>query len=115
MTRTRTSYDKGDSRRDKRYPLPSLVVVLFGQEYETKDWSLGGLRLSGLPKSLKVGDEFYGEFRVEGGEERASFRGDVVRLDTKSREFAIRFLELGLHAIELLDGALARRFFRRKA
>lgn len=114
MTRTRTSYDKGDSRRDKRYPVPSLVMILYGEEYETKDWSLGGLRLSGLPKSLKVGDEFYGEFRVGDGEQRASFRGDVVRVDARSREFAIRFLELGLNAIELLDGALARRFLRRR-
>src|ERR687886_433964 len=102
MTRTRTSFDKGDHRRDRRYPLPALVVILDGEEFPTLDWSLGGLRLSGAPASLKVGDEFYGEFRVadEGG--KASFRGDVIRIDPQGREFAIRFLELGLHAIELL-------------
>jgi PilZ domain len=111
----RTSYDRGDNRRDKRYPVPSLVVILFGVEYQAKDWSLGGVRLAGQPKSLKVGDGFYGEFRVADGEERAAFRGDVVRIDPEADEFAIRFVELGLHAIEQLDGALARRFFRRRA
>jgi hypothetical protein len=113
--RTRTSYDKGDNRRDKRYPLPALVVILSGQEYRTRNWSLGGLRLSGVPKSLNVGDEFNGEFRLAEGAERAPFRGDLVWVDARSREFGVRFLELGMHAIELLDGALARRFFSRPA
>jgi hypothetical protein len=113
--RTRTSYDKGDNRRDKRYPLPALVVVLSGQEYRTRNWSLGGLRLSGVPRSLNIGDEFNGEFRLADGTDRAGFHGDVVWIDLPSREFGVRFLELGLHAIELLDGALAHRFFSRPA
>ena len=38
--RTRVSYDRREERRDKRYPLPALVITIDGELYETVNWSL---------------------------------------------------------------------------
>ncbi|MBV9523591.1 MAG: hypothetical protein JO010_12395, partial [Alphaproteobacteria bacterium] len=44
----RTSFDRREERRDRRYPLPPLLVELGGVEHATVNWSLGGFLVSGF-------------------------------------------------------------------
>ncbi|HZS84000.1 MAG TPA: PilZ domain-containing protein [Stellaceae bacterium] len=112
----RTSFDRHEERRDRRYPLPPLVVVIEGAEYTTVNWSLGGFLVSGFAGEIPVGATIMGKLRV--GEEKRflRFTGTVVRVDTPEPGYlAVQFNELGEDGIGILDRYVARRAFRGRA
>ena len=64
MLRTiRTNFDRDESRRDRRYPLPLVKVSLAEGDYETGNWSLGGFLLAAGPM-LAVGTTVAGSLKM---------------------------------------------------
>jgi hypothetical protein len=107
MRTARTNFDREESRRDRRYALPSLLVEIGGQEYVSDNWSLGGFLLSGkLP--FVVGTVVAGTLHVDssGG---AVFAAEVARKDEKSGTMGFHFRDMTGTAMTKLDRALARR------
>lgn len=110
MRTSRTNFDRQESRRDRRYALPSLLVVIGEQEYISDNWSLGGFLLSAtLP--LDVGAVVNGILHVDrkGG---VGFEAQVVRKEEAILGF--RFQNMTPAALTKLDRALARRLLSRR-
>ena len=112
MRIARTNFDRQEARRDRRYALPPLTVVLGDQSYLSDNWSLGGFQLSGaLP--LAVGDVVNGTLHIEGSD-GFGFTASVVRKDEAAGTLGFRFQELTPLAMTKLDRALARRLSPRR-
>jgi hypothetical protein len=112
MRTARTNFDREESRRDRRYALPSLLVEIGGQEYVSDNWSLGGFLLSGeLP--FVVGTVVAGTLHVDssGG---AVFAAEVARKDEKTGTMGFQFRDITATAMTKLDRALARRLVSRR-
>ncbi|HUH85468.1 MAG TPA: PilZ domain-containing protein [Stellaceae bacterium] len=110
MRTSRTNFDRQESRRDRRYALPSLLVVIGEQEYISDNWSLGGFVLSAkLP--LHVGAVVTGILHIDrhGG---VGFEAQVVRKEEAILGF--RFQNMTPLAVTKLDRALARRILSRR-
>jgi PilZ domain len=110
MRTSRTNFDRQESRRDRRYALPSLLVVIGEQEYISDNWSLGGFLLSAkLP--LDVGAVVTGTLHVDrnGG---VGFEAQLVRKDEAILGF--QFRNMTPAALTRLDRALARRILSRR-
>jgi hypothetical protein len=114
MQRTRTSYDKPDARRDRRYPIPMLRLKIGDTEYGSGNWSLGGFMLLDYAAPVRPGAILEGELRFE-GTHSARFVAEVMRVGPADGEIGARFRELGDAAFDLLDRALIRRLFRGRA
>jgi hypothetical protein len=112
MRIARTNFDRQESRRDRRYALPTLTIAIAGEDYPSDNWSLGGFQLT-APLALAVGDVVSGTLRLEGSEALA-FTASVVRRDDPAGAFGFRFQELSPPAVTMLDRALARRLARRR-
>jgi len=112
MRIARTNFDRQESRRDRRYAMPSLRVVIGDQEYISDNWSLGGFQLtSDLP--LIVGAAVVGTLHVDGSD-GFEFTAEVVRKDPASGILGFHFQELTPLALTKLDRALARRLVARR-
>jgi hypothetical protein len=112
MRIARTNFDREESRRDRRYALPSLLVEIGGQEYVSDNWSLGGFLLKGeLPFAL--GRVVAGTLHVDssGG---AVFAAEVARKDEKTGTMGFRFQDMTSTTMTKLDRALARRLVSRR-
>ena len=113
MKIVRTSYDRSEGRRDRRYPLPQLVVLIDGKEYTTINWSLGGFLIGSFAQRLAIGAPVVGRLRITGEKAPLRFSGSVVRIDEPDPGcLAVQFNELDEGGIEMLDRCIARRMFR---
>src|SRR5262249_49082640 len=112
MNRTRVSYDRQEDRRDRRYPLPPLTIVLAGTEYTTVNWSLGGFLLAGFAGKAVIGQRLAGTLRVYQGTKDVAFNATVVRVDDAG-QIGVQFTNLTDETVTMLDRAIARRLFRR--
>jgi hypothetical protein len=112
MRIARTNFDRQESRRDRRYALPSLVVVIQDHEHVSDNWSLGGFVLTGK-MAYKIGAMVGGKLHVDntGG---VPFTAEVVRKDEKSGTIGFQFRDLTAVAMTKLDRALARRLVSRR-
>lgn len=116
MKIVKTSFDRQEDRRDRRYPMPVLVVIIEDVEYTSVNWSLGGFLIGGFAGQLKPGATLVGRLRAGESEAPLRFSGSVVRADEPEPGFlAVQFTELGENGIEILDRLIARRMFRRRA
>jgi hypothetical protein len=114
MIRTKSiSSTPKESRRDRRYSLPVLSVVSGGDEYPTKDWSLGGFLLQAAP-AVDVGGRIVGHLKIEGNDESFAFTAEAVRRDDEAHTLACRFIDPSPVMVDALDSAMAARFFGRK-
>ena len=112
MNRTRVSYDRREDRRDRRYPLPPLTIVLADAEYTTVNWSLGGFLLAGFTGRAAIGQKLTGTLRVHQGAKDVAFTATVVRTDEPG-QIGVQFTDLTDEVVTMLDRAIARRFSRR--
>jgi hypothetical protein len=110
--RTRTSFDQPEARRDRRYPLPTLYLVIGEAEYSTANWSLGGFLLLEYDRPAAPGDVLHGFMRFE-GTDAVPFNAEIVRIGPEPGQVGARFRELGDPAFDLLDRRLSRRLFGR--
>jgi hypothetical protein len=105
----RTSFDREEKRRDRRHPLPTMVVTVDGVEYRSVNWSFGGILLGGFARPIAVGDTIKGSLHFPDLPDAAPFAAEVVRRDEAAQEIAARFRELSERGFNLLDRAVARR------
>jgi hypothetical protein len=114
MKTVRVSYDRHEGRRDRRYPLPPLTVVIALGQYTTVNWSLGGFLLAGYADRALAGQRLSGKLQVSDRIEPVEFSAVVVRVDEpEPGNLAVRFVDLDDRTVTLLDRAIARRLFRR--
>jgi hypothetical protein len=112
MRLTRTNFDRQEARRDRRYALPPLTVVIGGREFATDNWSLGGFQLTAdLPLLLDA--VVTGTLHVDGSD-GFEFTARLVRKDEGSSQLGFHFEELTPLAMTKLDRALARRLVSRR-
>jgi hypothetical protein len=112
MRIARTNFDRQEARRDRRYSLPPLTVVIGGRDFATDNWSLGGFQLTAdLP--LLVGAVVSGRLHIDGSD-GFEFSAQVVRKDDPVGTLGFRFEELTPLAMTRLDRALARRLVSRR-
>lgn len=114
MTRTiRTNFDRHEMRRDRRYPLPPIVVGFASVEYETVNWSLSGFLLSGGP-SVEIGNQMPATVRVSPSERIFDVITEAIRHDSEADGVAFKFVEPSEAMVELLDHTIAGRLFGRR-
>lgn len=107
----RTNFDRQEGRRDRRYALPAITVLLDSGQYPTRNWSLGGFLLPASPR-LAVGLRVEGELVLPTRSDTFSFVGEVVRWEPDA--IAFRFVEPSAELIAVLDRLIAGRMARRR-
>ncbi|HVA12008.1 MAG TPA: PilZ domain-containing protein [Stellaceae bacterium] len=108
----RTNFDRHEARRDRRYPLPAIVVTLASGEFATANWSLGGFLLASGPE-LAIGSVVTGNLVLADTCQTHDFSAELVRRDADGTGF--RFVELSIDLVGALDRAIAGRMFRKRA
>jgi hypothetical protein len=113
MLRTiRTNFDRHEARRDRRYPLPPIQVLLEAGHFTTANWSLGGFLLpAGV--AVALGAQVAGELVLPANSDTHPFAAEVVRRDADGVGF--RFVDPSLELVGALDRSIAGRMFRKRA
>ncbi len=112
MRVVRTNFDREESRRDRRYALPYLMVVIDGREYTSNNWSLGGFHLTAeLPG--EIGSLVSGTMHIESSDGFA-FTAQLVRREEETGTVAFHFRDMTPLDMTKLDRALARRLVSRR-
>jgi hypothetical protein len=112
MRIARTNFDRQEQRRDRRYALPPLTIVIGRETYASDNWSLGGFQITGdLP--VVLGAMVTGTLHIDGSD-GFDFTAEVVRKEADTGSLGFRFHELTPLAITRLDRALARRLVSRR-
>lgn len=99
-------------RRNQRAARPVLHFVMGGEEYEAKDWSLGGFAATKPGAAdLGTGDpiRITAVLLPDGSCERLDIRARIVRAPPQAAEVAVEFLVLDDRAFRLLERHLVRR------
>jgi PilZ domain len=111
MTRTRVTYERPNSRRDHRYPLPPLVIIIDGTEYSSINWSLGGFLITGFDRKIASGQTVTGMLRTL-DQPGFAFTATVVRSgDTAPDHLAVKFSDLSDRGMSVLERIITRRLF----
>jgi hypothetical protein len=107
----RTNFDRNELRRDRRYALPPIKVLLDSGNFATTNWSLGGFLLPDGPALLR-GVQVGGELVLPADSEIHAFTAEIVRRDSDGVGF--RFVEPSSSLIGALDRVIAGRMFRKR-
>lgn len=94
-----------DRREHARHAADTLHLVIDGKAYRSIDWSLGGVRVDGLPNQPTRGDRLEGEVRY--GSARGKFVAEVVN-ELESGQHGLRFIEIAPGVFIAMSG-MARR------
>ena len=89
-----------DMRRDRRYDLPVLEVVIGDERFRAINWSLRGALLYGLCE--RIGMRVRGNMGVAGSREAIPFAATVVRADLDTGNSAICFEDWRTEPLEFL-------------
>lgn len=89
MRAARNGCADSDRRRDRRYGLPVLEIVIGDERFRAVNWSMNGALLYGLCDL--VGARVRGEIGVPGSSEAMPFAATVVRADLDTGNSAICF------------------------
>lgn len=108
----RINFDRHESRRDRRYPLPPITLTLASGAYTTSNWSLGGFL---LPPGIEavLGAAVSGMATMPDGGTTHAFSAEVVRREADGTGF--RFIAPSDELVGALDRAIANRLFRKRA
>jgi hypothetical protein len=113
LTTTRTNFDRRELRRDRRYPLPPVLVTLAGRDYTAVNWSLGGFLLAAGPELLN--DEVVtGKLRFSGKEDEFDIAAEALRFDPETNSVAFRFVEPSAVLVDALDRCVANYMLGRR-
>ena len=91
-----------DRRREGRYALPVLEVVIGTERFRAVNWSMRGALIYGLCDL--VGARVRGEIGVPGSSEAMPFAATVVRADLDTGNSAICFEDCRTERIEFETG-----------
>lgn len=103
-----------NSRRDKRQSAPILRLNVAGHEFATADWSLGGVRLYGIPEGAELDGQVKVNFTGQrsGGTWSGKATAIYVWIDQVNAESGLRFTDLpdaSFDALETLVTGISRR------
>jgi hypothetical protein len=114
-----SSYTKGftaarhsENRRDKRLPTPVFAITIGGQECNTINWSLGGLRIGGYDGTLPVGSLVDIEIRSDGPEPELceTIKVKVILVNRAANELAVKFEGMNSKVYAHFERSFSRRF-----
>jgi hypothetical protein len=94
-----------EQRRDRRYALPMLEIVIGDERFRAVNWSMRGALLYGTCEI--VGMRVRGEMGVPGSLEALPFAATVVRADRDTGNSAICFEDCRTDRIEFPEYARA--------
>jgi len=100
---TRISVDYREFRRDRRYPMPPVVVRIGDRDYPTANWSLGGIQIATGEMSLALGDGVAGTLLMPQTGQSLEFSADVIWTDAEQGTVGVKFTTLPHNAVEILD------------
>lgn len=103
-----------NSRRDKRQSAPTLRLTVAGHEFATADWSLGGVRLYGIPEGAKLEQQIEVGFTGQRGGRTWSGSATAlfVWIDQEKAQSGLRFTNLpdaSFDALETLVTGISRK------
>jgi hypothetical protein len=90
--------DRRELRRDHRYLLPALDVMIGEGRYRAINWSMGGLLIDGVCHD--IGSRVRGTFGIAGSSEPMPFAATVMRIDPEFGSCAICFDDPSLQHFE---------------
>ena len=94
-------------RRDRRYPVPPLVVRIAERDYPAINWSLGGFQIDASDLALAVGDGVEGTLYMSEMDRSCSFVGEIIWTKSDQGTVGAKFTALAPNAVDLLDGYMA--------
>ncbi len=113
MKTTRVSFDRQNARRDRRYPLPPLVITIDDGQYTTINWSLGGFLITGYDRKISPGKPISGRLSLADQPIGFEFTAKVVRVgEPVPDQLAVQFTDLDEHGMAVLERIMKRRLFR---
>jgi len=87
-----------DRRRERRYALSALEIVIRDERFRAVNWSMRGALLYGLCDV--VGVRVRGEMLVPGSSEGIPFAATIVRADLETGNTAVCFEDIRTERIE---------------
>jgi hypothetical protein len=97
-----------DLRRDRRYPVPPLVVKISGRDYLAINWSLGGFLIEARDLGLAPGDGIAGTLFMPDTSRICDFTAEIVWAGGDDGLAGAKFTELASEAVEALDNCMAK-------
>jgi len=97
-----------DLRRDRRYPVPPLVVKITGRDYLAINWSLGGFLIEASDLGLTAGDGVAGTLFMPGTSKSCDFTAEIVWAGGDDGLAGAKFTELAAETVEALDNCMAQ-------
>lgn len=94
-------------RRDRRYPVPPLIVRISLRDYLAINWSLGGFQIEARDLGLAVGDGVAGSLHMLETSKSCEFVAEVIWAGGDGATGA-KFTDLSAEAVEALDGCMAQ-------
>ena len=101
-------------RRDRRYPVPPLVVRIAERDYPASNWSLGGFQIDASDLAFAVGDGVEGLLHMVEMDRSCSFVAEIMWTRSERGTIGAKFTALAPNAVELLDGYMAYWLKRRR-
>ena len=101
------SIGRVEFRRDRRYPVPPLVVRIQERDYPAVNWSLGGFQIEAGDLALAVGDGVEGILYMLEMSRSCSFVGEIIWTGSERGAVGAKFTALAPNAVDLLDGYMA--------
>ena len=105
MAPARKSAARSELRRDRRYLLPALEIVIGDERFRAVNWSMRGALLYGICEV--VGCRVRGEMGVPGSSQAMPFAATVVRADLDTGNSAICFEDSRTERIEFHEHGCA--------
>jgi hypothetical protein len=94
-----------EQRRDRRYVLPALEVVIGDEHFPVINWSMRGALLYGICEI--AGMRVRGEMGVPGSSEAVPFAATVIRADLNTGNSAICFEDFRTDKVEFHEHTCA--------
>ena len=101
------SIGRVEFRRDRRYPVPPLVVRITERDYPAVNWSLGGFQIEANDLALAIGDGVEGILHMVETDRSCSFVAEIIWTQGETGTVGAKFTALAPNAVELLDGYMA--------
>lgn len=101
------SIGRVEFRRDRRYPVPPLVVRIMERDYRAVNWSLGGFQIEASDLALATGDGVEGILQMSALNRSCSFVAEIIWTGSERGAVGAKFTALAPNAVELLDSYMA--------